>query len=185
MDRRAPRAIISAFIAFNIAAILFGSNAPPAEQNVVQRFFYPYLVRTRLLQSWRLFTPSPRKYTLNYRAEITFKDGTSTTWRRPYPTNWDFFGRHLAYHFQKWDLASNYLDTPGLKHLLWSDLGSYLQKTYWSEANPPKSIRFIRSSAEIPPPNEKGDVGLDHDPAQLKWVESVAYLYTVPERGSP
>ena len=84
------RAIISAFIAFNIAAILFGSNAPPAEQSAVQRFFYPYLIRTRLLQSWRLFTPSPRKYTLNYRAEITFKDGTITTWRRPYPTNWDF-----------------------------------------------------------------------------------------------
>src|SRR4051812_1457031 len=90
------RVVISAWIVYTLVAVFLGSADPLVEQNAVQRFFYPYLVWTRLLQSWKLFTPTPRKHMLKYRADLVFKDGTSKSWMRPYPPNWAFFPRHLS-----------------------------------------------------------------------------------------
>jgi hypothetical protein len=177
------RGVISAFIIFNIVAISFGSTAPVSQQGPVERFFTPYLVWTRLLQNWRLFVPTPKKFFMNYHAEITFKDGTKKNWQRPYPPNWDFFPRHLAYQFQKWDLASNYLEQPGLSSLLWEDLGSYLTRIYNDPANPPEKIEFFRSRADIPPPLETGYA--QPDLSQLQWQTQLVHTYTVQDRSKP
>jgi hypothetical protein len=172
--------LISAFIVFNIVAIAFGSTAPVAEQNALQRFFMPYLVWTRLLQNWRLFVPTPRRFLMNYHAEITFRDGTKKSWQRPYPPNWDFFPRHLAYQFQKWDLASDYLEKPGLSGLLWADLGAYLGRTFDDPVNPPEKIEFFRARADVPPPNETGYV--QPDLSHLQWDDRLIHTYSVRER---
>jgi hypothetical protein len=174
------RAVISAFIIFNIVAIGFGSTAPISEQNFLEKIFTPYLVWTRLLQNWRLFVPTPRKFLINYQAEITFKDGTQKTWKRPYPPHWDFFPRHLAYQFQKWDLASNYLEQPVLSSLLWADLAGYLTRIYDSPSNPPEKIEFFRSRADIPPPLETGYV--QPDLAHVHWDDQLIHTYFVSER---
>ena len=96
---------INSFIILNLVAIPIGKSTYISKENVLKRIVTPYLVWTRLLQNWPLFVPSPRTYAIKYRAEIKFKDGTVQIWQRPYPPNWDFFERHLAYSFQKWDLA--------------------------------------------------------------------------------
>jgi hypothetical protein len=171
------RNLISAFIIFNIVAIASGSSLPLAQQNPVQRFFSPYLVWTRLLQSWQLFVPSPRTYLINYRAEIKFKDGSVKTWKRPYPPNWDFFPRHLSYNFQKWDLAANYLEKPRLAPLLWTDLAHYLVREYADDNNPPETISFFRSRVDLPPPNETGYV--QPDLTHLRWSDQILYTYSV------
>lgn len=171
------RSLISAFIVFNVVAINSGTSKPLSQQNALQKFFTPYLRWTRLLQHWDLFVPAPRKYALAYRAEIIFKDGSTKIWRRPYPPNWSFFERHLSYNFQKWDLASNYLQIPGL---LWPDLAAYLQRIYWNDANPPETIKFISSRATWPPPHETGYIG--HDDSELKWEDHVLFTYLVNEK---
>ena len=169
------RGLLHLFIVFNILSILLSSTRPLAEQNVVQRFFYPYAFWTRLLQSWPLFTPSPRDFVMKYRVEIQRQGGQVETWQRPYPPNWDFFARHLSYNFQKWDLASNYLER---KNLLWDDLAHYIQTLYWNESNPPVLIRLVRSRATWPPPNPAGYV--QSDVRDLHWQDFTIFTYDVP-----
>lgn len=168
------RALISGFVLFNIVAVLCSSSKPVQEQNPLERFFMPYLRWTRLNQRWPLFVPSPRKFALKFRVEIQFKDGTQKVWRRPYPPNWDFFARHLAYSFQKWDLASNYLDAPGP---LWLDLVHFIEWLYREEPSPPQKIILIRSMGNWPEPAESGDPRQDEN--LLQWVDTTVFAYDV------
>src|SRR5262249_36966204 len=132
---------------------------------------------TRLAQRWTLFVPTPRQVAIRYQVEIVFKDGTKTIWKRPYPPNWDFFPRHLAYNFQKWDLAANYLDN---RSPLWQDLANYIQKIYWNDTNPPETITLVKASAKWPPPNESGYVG--HADSELQWWSRNVFVYHVTEK---
>ena len=172
------RILITGFILLNVFAIPFSSSEPPSRQNAVQRFFLPYLTWTRLLQSWPLFCPSPRKFALKYRVDITFRDGKKATWERPYPPNWDFFQRHLSYNYQKWDLAAGYLED---LNDLRVDLAVHVARLYWNETNPPVILKLIRSTANWPPPHETGYV--QHDVSELNWVDVVILSYNVPEKG--
>lgn len=172
---RLKRNLISTFIVFNIAAVLIGvGRRNEVDLTPVQKIFMPYLVWTRLLQHWELFVPAPRKYALKYHAEISFKDGTTKSWQRPYPPNWDFFERHLSYNFQKWDLAAGYLEQ---RDLLWRDLTDFLLRIYANDQNPPVSVTFIRSKAERQPPHEEGYVM--HEDSELQWNDSVVFKYDV------
>ncbi len=171
------KSLITVFIVFNLLAIPIGTTKPLAEQNAIQRFFLPYLRWTRLLQSWPLFVPSPRKFAMKYKAEITFRDGEKKTWRRPYPPNWDFFQRHEAYNFQKWDLASNYLES---SNMLWPDLVNYIERLHQNPNNPPTKIKLIREVALWPPPHTSGYVGPDDN--ELEWQDFPLFTYDVVER---
>lgn len=173
-----PRWVVNGFILFNlIAVIIFTPPRPPSKQTWIEKVFVSYLWHTRLLQHWELFVPSPRKYAMKYRVEILFKNGDKKTWQRPYPPNWDFFDRHLAYHFQKWDLASNYLEW---KDILWRDLEQFIEKKYSNPTNPPASIALVRSQADWPPPHEYGYVM--HEDSELKWRDQVIFTYVVTEK---
>src|SRR4051794_37553725 len=89
---RWKRNLISALIIIHMIIIPVGSNDKQAGfRTPVQQFLMPYLVGTRLFQYWALFSPEPRRYTSNYRAEITYQDGSRKVWRRPAAPNWDFF----------------------------------------------------------------------------------------------
>lgn len=172
------KTIIYLFIIWNLIAIPFSSSEPISKQNAVESFFLPYLRWTRLLQSWKLFVPTPRKYIMKFRADITLKDGTVVSWQRPYPPNWNFFERHLAYNFQKWDLASNYLTA---SEVLWKDLAEYLIRIYSTDVkNPPVSVSFIRITADVPPPNPTGYV--QFNPSRLLWTEHVLFKYDAMKR---
>jgi hypothetical protein len=175
MNENWRRRIISGFIIFNIFAITCSSTLPLNEQNSFQRFFYPYAYWTRLLQSWPLFTPSPRDFALRYHVEVKLQSGEVKIWQRPYPPNWDFFERHLSYNFQKWDLASNYLER---KDLLWDDLAHYIQRLYENELDPPTKIKLVRSRAAWPPPHPTGYVRSDLN--ELKWQDVTLFTFDVP-----
>lgn len=168
------RNLISFFIIFNILAILIGASKPESQLNPIQKFFNPYLVWTRLLQQWKLFVPDPRTAMVKYSVDITFKDGRMITWQRPYPPNWDFFERHLAYNFQKWDLATDYIEEKGL---LWPDLAHFIEYRFRDEKNPPEIITFIRTKAKIPDPNPIGYVM--HDPSEFEWGRFIVFTYHV------
>ena len=168
------RNLISAFIIFNIVGILVGqafNNGP------IGKFYSPYLVRTRLLQRWNLFSPSPGKFARKYRVDITFQDGAKASWKRPYPPNWGFFERHLAYHFQKWDLSGDRLEEKGI---LWPDLSAFIQRLYWNDQNPPVLIELIREQAPVLPPHETGYAM--HDESELSWTDYLVFKYFIREK---
>jgi len=170
------RTLISFFIAFNITAILLGS---PRFYTVIpefRNFFYMYLWWARLHQGWVLFAPEVRTFAMKYQVEIEFKDLTHKIWIRPYPPNWDFFERHLAYNFQKFDLASVYLE----KHeFIRRDYCSYVMRLYWSDSNPPKTLTLVRLTADWPKPVPNQP--LVYDEKVLKWQRYILARYDVDE----
>ncbi len=147
--------IISLFIILNILTAMIVPIKSRSDQNVLQRFFYPYALWTRLLQDWSLFTPNPRAKHIYYRFDVYFRDGAKTTWIRPYSENWDFFQRHLAYNWQKLDLAGHNLDKP----FLYPDIADFIKRKFWSDANPPSKIILNRVEASWSEPRTVGFVG--------------------------
>ena len=108
---------------------------------------------------------------------MEFKNGDKKIWRRPYPPNWAFFERHLAYQFQKWDLATNQIDrTP----LLQRDLAEFLAFQYRDENNPPIKMTLIKETAMWPPPNEWGFVRSNEK--TMHWVENPIFIYDLVEK---
>jgi hypothetical protein len=177
--RKWPRILISGFILFHMIAIPLSTSRPKSEQSLAQRIVMPYLKWTRLNQHWPLFSPTPRTYAKRYRVDIAFHDGSMTTWRRPYPPNWDFFERHLAYNYQKWDLAAKYLDQRGP---LWDDLAHYIEHRYHNEQNPPEVIALVLEMADWQPPNETGWAFHENEEASLKWNERRLFTYHVADQ---
>src|SRR5690606_11661101 len=76
------RRLLSAFIVFNILAILFGTSQVIPE-TALKNIFHPYLHWLRLSQSWILFGPDPATYAKKYRVDVQFADLTYASWSRP------------------------------------------------------------------------------------------------------
>ena len=69
-----------------------------------------------------------------------------------------------------------------MNRLLWQDLSTFLERAYRDDANPPQTITLIRSEAPIPPPIERGYVGLDHEDQELVWQDRPVFIYSVSEK---
>jgi hypothetical protein len=166
--------IINFFIIFNICAVLFASSNVIPKIPGWQQLVYPYLIWTRLAQTWWLF-PDPRRESMKFRFEIEFKDKTTKTWVRPYPPNWDFFERHLSYNFQKLDLAAPaLLKDPAVQ----KDFSGYVMRLHWSDENPPETVKLVVSRAPWPKPTEK----LVYDDKGLFWTDKILATYHVNGR---
>lgn len=172
---RQRKIIISILIIFNITAALVAPIRPRNLQSPIEKFFYPYALWTRILQEWSLFSPNPRKEYVYYKFVITFKDGKKKTWVRPYPENWNFFQRHLAYNWQKLDLAGHNLD----RNVLYKDFADYLKKKFWDETNPPQMIELYRAESKWSDPKPEGYVGPDLE--NMFWRDVQLFVYNVGE----
>jgi hypothetical protein len=179
---RWKRVLISAVLLFHFIAIPIGSNLkladnPPDFLVSIARYVY----YTRLWQRWALFSPEPRRFGLRYHAVLTYRDGKQRKWTRPKAPNWDFFGRHLAYNFQKWDLVSNNLDQP---MLLWPGLVGYLERAYRDDFNPLEKIEFVRAHVDWPEPAPTGFVGIRRisEANELPWKPNSLFVYWVKQK---
>jgi hypothetical protein len=170
------KGVISLFIIFNCLASVIAPVKPRSEQNAIQRFFYDYALWTRLLQEWSLFTPNPRKFIVYYRFQIEMQNGQKIDWVRPYPENWDFFQRHLAYNWQKFDLAGHNLDRPDL----YPDVADYMSRKFANDSNPPHTIKLFREEASIPPPKPTGDAWPTKD--ELHFMDVPLFTYVVADK---
>jgi hypothetical protein len=170
------KAVISIFIIFNALASVIPPIKSRSQQNVVERFFYPYALWTRTLQEWSLFTPNPRTSIVYYKYEIQFKNGEKKDWVRPYPENWAFFQRHLAYNWQKFDLAGHNLDRP----TLYPDVADYVSRRFQNESNPPTTVKLFREEAPLPPPKPSGDAWPLQN--ELHWTAISLFTYDVAEK---
>ncbi len=172
------KVLISFLLVFHAFAIRIGSNLtmnprPPELYMALEN----YVIITKLWQRWALFSPEPRRFGLRYHAVLTYKDGKQRTWTRPRAPNWHFFGRHLAYNFQKWDLVANNLDQP---MLLWPGLVGYLERAYRDDFNPLVKIEFFREHTDWPPPNPEGWVGPDM--SKQEWKKNILFTYWIANK---
>lgn len=96
-------------------------------------------------------------------------------WWRPYPENWDFFQRHLAYNFQKYDLAANYLLRADFTH---KDIAKFIERMFWNDSDPPIRIRLVRMTALWPPFDGKPRWLREHMDS-LDWADRTVFVYDV------
>ncbi len=170
------RNLINAFIIFHIVAILLGTSQVFPNPPLIKDLFRPYLHWLRLSQSWVLFAPEPSKSTKRWRVEVSFENLRRQTWERPYPPLWDFFERHLAYNFQKIDMAVPYMEN---SEALRRDYSAYAMRQVWNEWNKPQEVTLIRSMADWPAPTEDGE--LQYDPKILQWSDYKMSRYFVKD----
>jgi len=161
---------ISTFIIFNVLAILIAPVKTVKDQNLIQKPFYYYALWTRLLQRWNLFAPDPRKDATYYRVEVTFNDFSQYMWRRPYPTNWGFFYRHLCYNWQKYDLAVTHMEYPQF----WDDIVNFIAHQDFI-TKPIKRIRLSKMKSPWPPPKLEGYAFTEVK--DLIWQDVTVFVY--------
>lgn len=166
--------IISAFIILQTITIIQPTKTFE-NQSAAQKPFYIFGLWTRTLQTWNLFAPEPRRYASYYQVEVMYNDFTKYMWRRPYPTNWGFFYRHLCYNWQKYDLAATHMEMP----IVWDDIVNFIVRQDFVT----KSIKRVRLSKMVapwPPPKSSGYVFTEVE--DLHWTDSTIFVYDLEQK---
>ena len=144
------RAIVSAFIAFHLVAILAWS-APfdTAFLNRSRAMIRPYMVWSGLFQSWRMFSKL-RRINDYLTANITYRDGTATTWTFPRPENMGYMEKLFRERYRTF--ANDYLrEDPQAG--LWPDAARYIARLNSLPDNPVIKVELVRNWSDIPPPD--------------------------------
>jgi hypothetical protein len=101
--RKFARALISAFVAFNLIAIV--SWCVPLESPLVsagRSFSRPYLLWTGLFQKWDMFAPDPSKLNCYVGAQIAFRDGHTALWNFPRMENLGIVEKYFQERYRKY-----------------------------------------------------------------------------------
>src|SRR5215469_9235794 len=165
------RALFSAFIAFNLFAIV--SWCVPLESPLVsacRNLSRPYLVWTGLFQKWDMFAPDPSKLNCYLGAQIAFRDGRTALWTFPRMENLGVIDKYFKERYRKYandNLRLN-ADAPA-----WPDAARYIARLHYSPANPPVSVSLVRYWSIVPPPTTTGA----YQPGP--WQQYVFFHYSV------
>jgi hypothetical protein len=112
---------------------------------------------TGLWQHWKMFAPEPLRMNIYLDAEVTYRDGTKTTWTFPRSEEMGLSQRYLN---ERWDQWKNYIRGDSHK-ALWKDAASYIaRRTLKDPRNPPVSVSLARHWANVPAPPQEGFVPL-------------------------
>jgi hypothetical protein len=152
--RRSPeftprRAFITGFIAFHLIAIVCTAIPPISRAtSIMKTKVEPYLLLTGLQQVWAMFSPDPPTFTNHLEAEIIYKDGHSTRWKFPLPSDSGYYRRYFLERYRKW--ANDYVRNDAYS-VLWPDACRYIAYTHNNRAVPPDTIKLTRLWLPIPP----------------------------------
>jgi hypothetical protein len=130
------------------------TNLPRSElRRDILRAGAPYLNATGLDQSWALFGPEPRRFSIALRARLRYPDGTLETWRPP--AGGDLIGGYWDYHWQKWQ--EWVLDE---RHgRLWRPAAEFVVRHRARRDSRPKRVTLLRLTTVNRPPGRDPDRG--------------------------
>ena len=151
---RLGRALISAFLAVTVACLVATNLPRSGVRRDVMRAAGPYLNATGLDQSWALFAPEPRGFTIGLRARLRYADGTVDTWRPPAGTA--LLGNYWDYHWQKWQ---EWVLDAGHRRL-WRPAAEFVARERARAGRRPTRVTLIRLTTPNNPPGR----GPDHGP---------------------
>jgi hypothetical protein len=145
------RVAISAFILFNLVAILCW--ALPVDTKLfpaVNRHTSIYMNMAGLTQGWSLFAPDPPDSNCRLGAEITHDDGSTNLWNFPVPQ--DYGHSYFLERDRKWANDSLRLDR---KSVLWPDAARYIARINDNPMHHSVSVKLLRNCEPIPVPGAK------------------------------
>jgi hypothetical protein len=146
--------LISAFLVATLVSVV-ATNLPRSDlRREVMRAGGPYLNATGLDQSWALFGPEPRRFSIALRARLHYPDGGLETWAPP--TGGALFGGYWDYHWQKWQ--EWVLDDRHRR--LWRPAAEFVVRNRARRALRPSRVTLVRLTTVNNPPG----AGPDHGP---------------------
>ena len=146
------RAFINAFIILHIFIMAVWGLPGSKFRNTLVRPIEDYVIWPGIWHSWAMFSPDPLSINFNVEAEITFEDGTSTTWVFPRMEELGIWERFRKERFRKWRERVR----QDSYRVLWEDTSRYIARLHNNPTNPPVGVVLVREWAQIPPP-VKGD----------------------------
>jgi hypothetical protein len=151
------RIAIHAFVAFYLLAVSV-STIPDASQHwerlgvpwvgrlhsALKNPLMPLLRFAGVTQGWSMFSRPPRRC-FHLEAEVTFADGTRTTWRAPLLNQLGQWERVRDARFHKWveNLVAHKTD------YIRPDAARYIARRFPRGANPPVAVDLVRRWADI------------------------------------
>jgi hypothetical protein len=96
----AGRVVISAFIVITLLAVMTANLPTSRLQDLLLSAGHRYIYGTGLDQNWGVFSPDPRRVTIQVRADVTYADGSKTSWEIPRRN--PVVGAYVDYRWLKW-----------------------------------------------------------------------------------
>jgi hypothetical protein len=154
---RIGRAVISAFVAITIAALVFW-NLPDSEIRArALPLVEPYIRATGLDQNWGVFAPDPRRTTNTLLARATYADGRTEDLLLP--AGDPFVSAYWDYRWRKWGewaMSSEY------EHL-WHPTAVWFSRRAADDGEDPVEVVLMRRWYPLLPPGSGPDRGESQD----------------------
>jgi hypothetical protein len=144
------RSLISAFVLVTLVVVVT-MNLPYFHDSelkrVLTRVEEPYVQLTGLEQEWALFAPNPLMGNSDFRAVVTFADGSKTTW---VPPRYDpFLGSFRA---GRWAKIVEVMRQDEYSATAFPSFARWVADKYADHTPPPVTVTFVRTVQDLPPP---------------------------------
>jgi hypothetical protein len=140
------RVLISAFLIVTLVTILTANLPASRLQDLLLRADHPYLYGVALDQNWGVFSPDPRRETIDISARVTFADGSHVTWHVPRRNA--VIGEYSDYRWLKWP---EYVVQPAYE-TLWRPAALYVARKYATSTHRPIRVELMNRWYELQPP---------------------------------
>jgi hypothetical protein len=154
---RAGRVAISVFVLFTVFSLVVW-NLPSSEiKRKGLRVVRPYITLTSLDQNWGVFSPDPRRISIDIVARVRSADGSEETIRVPRGN--DVYGAYWDYRWWKWAEWIRQ-DSQGQ---LWKPAALWFARKAVSEGKRPTQIVLVRRWYDLLPPGPGPSRGPWHE----------------------
>jgi hypothetical protein len=166
----AGRAAISVLIVVTVLSVVVW-NLPESElKRQALEVVRPYVLATGLEQNWGVFSPDPRRQTLDLVARVRFADGSEETLIVPRSDR--FVGVYWDYRWLKWVEWA----TSDAQRQLWQPAAAWFAHRAGADGRRPVSVTLVRRWHQLLPPGD--------GPERGGRDEYAYYTYQVPEVGA-
>jgi hypothetical protein len=161
----AGRVAISVFVLFTVFSVAVW-NLPTSEiKTKALKVVRPYITLTSLDQNWGVFSPDPRRISIDMVARVRFADGTEET--IGVPRGNDFYGGYWDYRWWKW---VEWIRQDAQKQL-WKPAALWFARKAASDGKKPTQVVLVRRWYDLLPPGP--------GPSRGSWHEFRFYTLTL------
>jgi hypothetical protein len=160
------RLAISALIVVTVASVVIWNMPDSAIKGKALGVAGPYVRAAGLYQNWGVFSPDPRRHSLELVARIRYADGGEEM--RSVPRGGRLVGGYWDYRWRKW---AEWTSTDA-RSFLWEPAAAWFARRALTEARRPVQVTLIRRWRSTLPPGP--------GPSRGPWREYAFYTYEVP-----
>jgi hypothetical protein len=161
----AGRIAISVFVLFTVFSVVVW-NLPTSEvKTKALKVVRPYITLTSLDQNWGVFSPDPRRISIDMVARVRSADGTEMTLRVPRGNY--VYGAYWDYRWWKWVEWIR----QDAQEQLWKPAALWFARKAASEGKRPTQVVLVRRWYDLLPPGP--------GPSRGPWHEFPFYTLTL------